>query len=647
MADPLSFLGAALGVVSLVIQTTEQCIKAYMYFCEATCMDESYRYLRMRLQIETQRFLHFCLEAGTLSSDEKICATLRVNLALLLAVLAEVKDLLHKYAAKNGKYESIMSQERGGSEACYKPETDVVSQLLFSAINGEQVRVGDADVPQEKARLRGLRNLRKIIVEPRRLVWATLDKQSLEGLLARLGTLNAFLIALLDGSQAKRLQKAMDASLLEILQLRNDIRGLRGLVEALNPISQDNFPMDTTIQAKESPMYRAMADQIEGDRKRKAYLTKLARIKMECTTLNDLSNQANISLSTIHSIGTKLSLADFSFVGDCQDNEQRRQTAHYRRDAVWVEWKRGSSHLQGLDDGEQIENRTRLLTDLLASEKPEGFRVAPCLGYLKATTSTGWPRFGIVFKYPPGLDNNCERTTLADLFNGSLTPSLSARMSLCIILARSLHSFHAVNWMYKGLRSDNILFFNAGDHQPDITAPYVSGFELSRPSILNEMTEKPDFSPIQDLYRHPDAQSSRTDGSYHKAYDIYSLGIVLIEIAFWRHIRIILDLTDSAKIRPSMLRSMKDRLLCSSVGVGDPFPEAFLDQGTILHQVAAKCGDGFRDVVETCLRADEAEAAGPSRESEAHISVQLARLFDEEVLRKLEKMAAALGVEGT
>ena len=52
-------------------------------------MPESYRYLRVRLQIEQQRFLNFGLESGILYADGVICAALQVNRSLLLAVLAE------------------------------------------------------------------------------------------------------------------------------------------------------------------------------------------------------------------------------------------------------------------------------------------------------------------------------------------------------------------------------------------------------------------------------------------------------------------------------------------------------------------------------------------------------------------------------
>jgi hypothetical protein len=79
------------------------------------------------------------------------------------------------------------------------------------------------------------RNLRTIIVEPKRLVWAAADKESFEGLISKLEDLNSFLITLSDSSQIRRLQDTMNTAYLEILQIRNDVESLTGLVKALAP----------------------------------------------------------------------------------------------------------------------------------------------------------------------------------------------------------------------------------------------------------------------------------------------------------------------------------------------------------------------------------------------------------------------------
>jgi hypothetical protein len=80
MTAPLTNLGAAVGVTSLVIQLVDECVKGklstiqqtghilfanyykfegYGYYVNATGLLEQHRYLQIRLQIEQQRFLNF------------------------------------------------------------------------------------------------------------------------------------------------------------------------------------------------------------------------------------------------------------------------------------------------------------------------------------------------------------------------------------------------------------------------------------------------------------------------------------------------------------------------------------------------------------------------------------------------------------
>jgi hypothetical protein len=76
-----------------------------------------------------------------------------------------------------------------------------------------------------------------------------------------------------------------------------------------------------------------------------------------------------------------------------------------------------------------------------------------------------------------------------------------------------------------------IILYSSLSELPSLNEPFLSGFELSRPSIMDQLTEKPGFDPLKDIYRHPNAQSSQADGKYHKPYDIYGLGVLMIEVA--------------------------------------------------------------------------------------------------------------------
>lgn len=535
-----------------------------------------------------------------------------------------------------------------------------------------------------KGMLQAGRNLRTIVAEPKRLIWAAIDKKSFESFLWKLKELNSFLIALLDGSQIKRLQEAMNASYLEILQIRNDVQSLMGLVQALSTSEDCNstVTVGSTLPVDIRAFSHALKEETKTEKIDQAYLRRLAKIKMQYTTMLQLSNSAQLHLDSISSTSTMLDLNELVFDDVKQGSwhgARRRTTARYQNKDVWIDWKEIPAPIQGSRQtrAQQTELRLRLLTDLLCSEKPARFCAPPCLGYVMTDPVQAIgniPEFGIVFQKPAGSPHEAssQMDTLRGLIQQWPKPSLSARMALSAVLARCMHSFHAVNWMHKGLRSDNIIFFippqssssenrdllpRGQDPQQDLlslTSPFVSGFELSRPSTMHDMTEKPDYDPEHDIYRHPTAQSFCEDrkASYRKSYDMYSLGLVLLELAFWQPIERLLGHEDCSALSRPLLQSVKSRVLggsgssSSRVLSGAKPPENRVkvqEQGSALARVSAECGDVLRDVIETCLQADEVEKLEhDDASSEASTSVKLQRIMEFDVVRRLESMAMVL-----
>ncbi|KAL9081871.1 MAG: hypothetical protein Q9159_006947 [Coniocarpon cinnabarinum] len=66
----------------------------------------------------------------------------------------------------------------------------------------------------------------------------------------------------------------------------------------------------------------------------------------------------------------------------------------------------------------------------------------------------------------------------------------------------------------------------------DIQMPYIFGFEFSRPDSYFSAGFI-DACPERDVYRHPVRQGQPLT-TFKKIHDIYSLGVVLLEIAVWR-----------------------------------------------------------------------------------------------------------------
>ncbi|KAK0304463.1 hypothetical protein LTR82_017176 [Friedmanniomyces endolithicus] len=461
------------------------------------------------------------------------------------------------------------------------------------------------------------RNLRTIIVEPKRLVWTAVDQDSFECLISRLEHLNSFLIALLDSSQARRLQEVMTATYLEVLQIRNDMESLAGL---------------------------AVAYETEAQESQKEYLKQLVEVRIQHTRVTQLSSESSTSPGSKRFIGTLLESDEVRFAKrDLEQGAiQARAHATYQGRDVWVEWKHVPYSGGWAGSRKYTEHRNGLLAGLLRHEKPVGFRALPCLGYIKSRDGDDGIRFGIVFEKPAGEGAGSEPSALRDLYEQRSKPSLSARIMMCAVLARCVHSFHAVNWLHKGLQSNNLIFFASAVHGQDLSRPFVSGFETSRPDTADEMTEKPTPDPFADIYRHPYAQSGQTDGKYRKSYDIYSLGIVLTEIAFWKRIENIVGIEDLAKVKPPALGEVQSWLLGKPSSQSAALPPISQGEGSCLQRLAPECGDAFRDVVERCLTASNEEKPQYSGESPSSVALRLQHLMARDIVKRLEDVAVAL-----
>ncbi|RDL34652.1 Uncharacterized protein BP5553_07780 [Venustampulla echinocandica] len=649
MVDPLSVLGAAVGVTSLIIQLTDECVKGYKLYHEAVNLPETHRYLLVRLHIEQQRFLNFALEASLLNIDGAVCSTLQVNRSLLLAILAEIKLLFESFAAANGKYEKeVASSPVNWADHSY-PELDLMSLLCIATSDYTQLERENLVNKRAEAvkRLRGLgksiaqtaRNLRTIVVEPKRLVWAAVDKVAFEQLISKLDGLNIFLVSLLDSSQLRRLQDSMSTAYLEILQLRNDIGDLTTLVKALAPAAETELNIHAgTLNVESNALSQAVAEQTAIQKKKESYLRHLANIKIQFTKINNLSNSTLATSDHSKLIDSPLSLGDFDFAEVASEAGilQRRTRTTYRGRRVWIEWKEIPA-TGPIAVNEQVEWRIGLLTDLLRSAKPEGFRAARCLGYIKMLYTDDATLFGIVFEEPLVYSAESKIATLRDLLERQPHPSLSARLALCAVLARCVHSLHAVNWLHKGLRPDNVVFFSSSE-LPSLDEPFLSGFELSRPSIMDQLTEKPGFDPVKDIYRHPNAQSSQADGNYRKSYDIYSLGVLMIEVALWKRIEDVVPLEDLAKTKPSALREIQPWLL--GMPLSTSFPLKNTESGSCLQQVSFACGDSFHGIVDQCLRMDTVESPEYYGEKEAAIALRVQRATEQDIVKKLDRIAS-------
>lgn len=232
----------------------------------------------------------------------------------------------------------------------------------------------------------------------------------------------------------------------------------------------------------------------------------------------------------------------------------------YKSKPAIVEWKYYSRQISP-DVLAHLRRRVQLLTmQLQLSSQTPGFSVLNCLGHFNDDLNN---RVGIVFEAPssPGpLQMISLRDRIIDDRKFRVIRDLCARMEIARILTTTYFRLHSVGWLHKSFRSENVLLFenkDRGSHELD--TPFVCGFDFSRQDSLTELTEDVPSALIErhqdhelGLYRHPDLQAHgparATDDTDHEPhevngfrfrtdYDLYSLGIVLLEIGLWYPIK--------------------------------------------------------------------------------------------------------------
>lgn len=536
----------------------------------------------------------FLVERGRLSSwakavgledytdEASVSVSLRTSRLPVLAILTEIRTSMMAFLKEN---KSLIEFEETTDDL---DNSNTIGLDIVDTLELLDSPSGSSRANSKKSFWRKVpgaaRQIKDIQV---RLKWVVFKKEKIVELLERLHRLNDCLHEILDAHQIHVLQETMEHTYLAILQVRNTVGELKLLIEATKSPTED----------------------LE-----RANLTELANFKV----LNLLAKRAPANILE----------SDIKF--QSPDMQSSRTEACFTPRGgvatdVWIEWKIYEvEEEQDVLEGEaEVLSRVEELAVLLTSDKPKELCVPPCLGFFNAHNAhNSQGRFGFVFTKPSEISRDSKLVSIRDCMNTYDEPSLNDRVTLAHKTADCILYLHSVNWLHKSLRSENIVCFVDQRRPFVLTAPYLLGFGYSRPARSGERTEPTPPVPAWESYCHPDIQQDRPNPPYYrKTFDIYSLGLVLIEIALWEPIENVMkvaDLTNS----PEDAWEIQERLLAA--------------ESPVMKKVQSRVGNKFHDAIITCIKGRDAFGiSSDDREVDGETPMILQKGFKRSVVDQL------------
>ncbi|KAL8776518.1 MAG: hypothetical protein Q9213_008241 [Squamulea squamosa] len=231
--------------------------------------------------------------------------------------------------------------------------------------------------------------------------------------------------------------------------------------------------------------------------------------------------------------------------------------------AVFVEYKTLPTVPQGLDNlssadlDARVNQRISQLANLLSTAGSHCLGTLPFKGFIKEPDQR---RYAFLFEAPDSASIETKPESLHQMIESPVLSrlwSLSARFKLAFDLARTMGTFHMFEWVVKGFQSHSVIFcYESQNSKLQLDKPYLAGFEYIRPVSGSTVGQPLDTHGRNMLYCHPILQEEpRLD--FSKIHDVYSLGVVLLEIGLWSTARQLLQIEKLAtpgEIRAEYIR---------------------------------------------------------------------------------------------
>ncbi|KAI6348140.1 hypothetical protein MCOR25_010852 [Pyricularia grisea] len=349
------------------------------------------------------------------------------------------------------------------------------------------------------------------------------------------------------------------------------------------------------------------------------------------------------------------------------------------------------------DDKRKLTERIQRLVLLLSKPKGPSFLTLVAEGCIQDPEHYCW---WLVFRYPlpllPSPANQPSHRTqtpvsLLTLLDprAKFRPPLEQRYMLASRITSTFSELFSSSWLHKGIRSDNMAFpalaspssssssssspfvldadqlSRIGGTNTVLSSLVVCGFDYSRQeseaATIDQARSSGDVATA--MYRHPRYQGAAAQG-YRLEYDLYSLGLVLLEIALWRPLSSFLE----GKPAGAAVQKAGKSIFAAAAAVGDRREEVRLSRDmTLFHtphalllkklvlrhvdsELAFRVGSPYHRAVVYCLRAadvyDDENGNVKDLSDEGDLASHPALEFYNQVVVPLARLSAAASESG-
>lgn len=493
----ITSMAEAIAILSLAGQLFTGCVQAYHLLATAYKRGSVSKKYLLELVIEQVRLLLWGRNSGV--SDGFLKPSLHCIASLITGILQKMKATLQDSAKLRTQYGLDYSKISPNSEKEDLKEAEpavggdgTAEMALQSPLFGKQRRhhIGQ--------------NLSKSL-EPvenafKSLRWAVADKSKFEILVGDLRQFNDSLISLLQESQRA--------------ESNNDFRQWE-----MELVGSENAELLTEIQnasAHSYPHLYALAGQ------------KALGLRLEIEPkVFELQRTTKGSPNVDEPLWKNIEMQNIHLDLSLPQEAGSRLVTRLDGEQVFIERRLYESGADSITRQRISERLAELAARLHKQPQPSGLCALHCRGFFTDRKS-----FSFVFD-PPVTSTDTTRggdslamkfVSLSDRL-ASGAPPLETRLALASKLVACFSEFQATGWLHRNVRSQNIIFF----HETSLLHPFVGGFEYSRQGgLIRSLGVAP-----PSIYQHPEYHGEPTN-KYCFYYDVYSLGLVLFEIAHWR-----------------------------------------------------------------------------------------------------------------